>query len=232
MSRVNLVFLHGFLGCKEDWTPMCTGLSSFASCYAFDLPGHGTAGPITPHYLETVHAQIQLFHATPILVGYSMGGRLALQLAERYTYPHVIALSAYISIVDAAEREARLERDLEWVRKLRTMDMRAFLHEWYDQPLFASLKARPDLLEGIVQRRSVQNPERMAEVLNTLSVARHSPIRTFPKRLLFLYGERDEKYKALYATLPNARGIPDTGHVLHLENPEQCIQHILQEVSA
>lgn len=226
MPRADLIFLHGFLGCKEDWVPVCAGLSPFAACHALDLPGHGTAPPITEHYLETVHAQIQSLCPTPIVVGYSMGGRLALQLAERYAYPHVIVLSAYIG----AETEARLKRDLEWVQKLRTMDMHAFLREWYDQPLFASLKERPELLEDIVQRRSAQDPDRMAEVLSMLSVARLPPIHTFPKRCLFLYGERDEKYKALYATLPHARSVSGSGHVVHLENPEQCAQHILQEV--
>lgn len=227
MPRANLVFLHGFLGCKEDWARVCAGLLPFASCHAFDLPGHGKAPPITEHYLEILHAQIESLCISPILVGYSMGGRLALQLAERYAYPHVIALSAH----SGAQTEERLQRDLEWVHKLRTRDMHAFLREWYDQPLFASLKARPALLEEIVQRRCVQEPERMAEVLSMLSAARLPPIHTFPKRCLFLYGEHDEKYKALYAPLPNARSVSDSGHVLHLENPEQCVQHILQEVS-
>lgn len=226
MPRPNLLFLHGFLGCKEDWAHVGAGLSPFASCHAFDLPGHGQAPPITKHYLEIIHAQIQSLCSSPILVGYSMGGRLALQLAERYAYPHVIVLSTYIG----AEAEARLERDLEWARKLRTMEMHAFLQEWYDQPLFASLKTRPELLKDIVERRKCQDPERMAEVLSILSVARLPPIHTFPKRCLFLYGELDEKYKALYAKLPNARGIADSGHVIHLENPEQCIQYILESV--
>ena len=234
MPLPNLVFLHGFLGVKEDWAEICTYLETHAHCIAFDLPGHGQASAITPHYLEELHTKIQLISSEAILVGYSMGGRLALELAHHYGYAHLILLSTHPGISDEAERRVRLEKDTLWIEKLNILDIRTFLEERYAQPLFSSLKKKPELLEKILQWRSREDKERLAEVLSMLTPGRMKPCFSFPKRTLFLYGESDEKFKALSQRLPDhvtVRGIADCGHILHLEEPATCAKHILKEVS-
>ena len=40
-SRSVCIFLHGFLGDKEDWLPIMRALALTHRCIALDLPGHG-----------------------------------------------------------------------------------------------------------------------------------------------------------------------------------------------
>ena len=91
-----LLFLHGFLGCAEDWNPVAAALALSCRCIVVDLPAHGgteftlkssTAG--SPYSVEaTCEALAALIRALRIpscvAVGYSMGARLALYLTLRH----------------------------------------------------------------------------------------------------------------------------------------------------
>src|SRR3954447_5433598 len=81
-----LVFLHYFAGSLRSWAHVAGDLSSTGRCLRIDLPGFGRSAPL-PAY--SVHAAAQAV-ATQIanyrfdsyvLVGHSMGGKLALACA-------------------------------------------------------------------------------------------------------------------------------------------------------
>lgn len=233
------IFLHGFLGTKEDWYPMWELLSKDHFCIAYDLPGHGHSPNISSNYLQILEDEIRQdsFGKKPVLIGYSLGGRIALQLADKNPslYSHVIALSAHAGIIEEKERASRLDTDLEWIDKLHRCSMRSFVTEWYQQPLFHSLCKKPDLLDCITKKRHMQEPLRMADVLAMLSLGRQNPIIFFHPRTLFLYGEEDEKYQKYYNTLARnatVRAVEHSGHVVHLENPVACAERILQWLEA
>src|SRR5689334_17350674 len=79
-SAIPFVFLHGFLGNSQDWQEVASKL--LATCIAFDLPGHG-ASAFTEDFFLAFHQATKEFPPFH-LVGYSMGGRLALQFAAKY----------------------------------------------------------------------------------------------------------------------------------------------------
>lgn len=221
------VFLHGFLGVKEDWKEMWDELSSRLFCIGIDLPGHGKSSSITSDYLNVLARAIHhVCQQKSVLIGYSMGGRIALQLSAQHPdrFSHVILLSADPGLKEN-ERESRLLQDKKWVEKLKSSTMETFLEEWYAQPLFQSLHKRPHLLKRLIGERKQQNPKHLADVLWTLSPAREPAILSFPSRILFLYGEEDEKYQKIYSALPKkikVHKIEQSGHVIHLENPKSC----------
>lgn len=90
-----VLLLHGFLGSSEDWVPMIKALSLNARVIAVDLPGHGESKMLQRHignskqFPCTVQAVADLLiklmcHITDgevMVVGYSMGGRIALHMA-------------------------------------------------------------------------------------------------------------------------------------------------------
>lgn len=96
-----LLFLHGFLGQKEDWEPLLAHLPVLdISC--IDLPYQAT---------DIAVAVKEIAQTAKIVVGYSAGGRLALELKARFPndYGKVIALSAHPGLKTEEEKQARLE---------------------------------------------------------------------------------------------------------------------------
>lgn len=98
MQNTVLVFLHGFLGSGEDWIPTMKALSTSARCIAVDLPGHGESvidGDTQIESRQKPHIPIEaianilsklicnITHRRVVLIGYSMGARIALYSALR-----------------------------------------------------------------------------------------------------------------------------------------------------
>lgn len=218
-----LLFLHGFLGCKEDWEATLEGLKDHFRCYTFDLPGHG-GSPIDGE----VHTTLATLHLeTAPLVGYSMGGRIALSL--KTTSP-LILIAAHPGLKRQGEKENRWESDLRWCEKLTALPFESFLHEWYAQPLFASIRRQKGVFLEMLERRSSQNPLLLAQVLLRFSLAKQERQNSFPSSTLYLYGTEDLKFGTLSLTLPKSvsvQSIKGTGHVIPLENPQELAQRIV-----
>ncbi len=217
-----LIFLHGFLGSKEDWDPIIEQLKDRFFCVALELSGH-------PHLINAVETTLQgMTLNSPTLIGYSMGGRIAMQLP--LDLPKVI-LSSHLGLETLTEREARWEKDLQWIGMLENGPIDLFLDKWYAQPLFASLRNHHPLFEQVLMRRRQQDPLKLASLLKEMSLAKQQPISQFPSNMLFLFGENDLQYEKLYCKLPNQvrrKKIPQAGHAAHLENPDACAETIEQ----
>jgi 2-succinyl-6-hydroxy-2,4-cyclohexadiene-1-carboxylate synthase len=204
---IPLVFLHGFLGSSLDWLPVCSHLPP-CLCIGVDLPGHGLS-PFTEDFCSAM-PDFPAMH----LIGYSMGGRLAMQYAARF--PQKIAsltlLSAHTGLASVQEKQERLALDRQWAEKMR-LCFQTFLQEWYAQPIFAGFK--PD--------RPEQNPEPLSRALLHYSLG-NQPMMQPQAR--FLVGERDLKYRALF---PEATIISNAGHMIHLENPQETALKIYKK---
>lgn len=231
LDKPPLVFLHGFLGIKEDWEQVIAHLKDQFCCYAFDLPGHGKS-EIDLHLNESVIATILSLKLPPCpLVGYSMGGRIALSLKDQFpqSFKELVILGSHTGITDPAERQLRWQQDQNWSEMLETLPFDDFLKAWYAQPVFYSLSKKPNLLENILERRMKQDPKNMATILRNFSVALQPPIKNLHSETLFLYGEDDLKSSVLYHQLPKhvkVEKITNSGHVLHLENPQEVAEKI------
>lgn len=224
-----LVFLHGFLGSKRDWLPLFHCLPPDIPYTALDLPGHGDA-PFHPDIIGTIKQQLDELSAKH-LVGYSAGGRLALALKDRFpdAFEKIIVLSGHPGITNPQDRALRWEHDQVWIEKLRTLTLNRFLELWYAQPLFESLHKKKELLHQIILQRSKQDPSALAAFLEVFSAGR-MPAPSLHPNTLFVYGEEDLKYRAIYHTLPPfvaVQEVAGSGHILPLENPERCRNAII-----
>jgi 2-succinyl-6-hydroxy-2,4-cyclohexadiene-1-carboxylate synthase len=240
-GRPALVFLHGFLGSSEDWRDVTDALSDRFYCIAIDLPGHGRSvgrGPSAAYLFHVaiegvagVMQELGLRDAT--LVGYSMGGRVALALALWKKSPlvkAVIAESASVGIEVESERAARRIRDAGLSVELEDVPLLEFLRTWYAQPLFASLSGCPDALESLLERRLNNDGGELAKALHGMSAGVQPSLwdrlKSASVDLTFIAGGSDEKYKALAGRMAAAssRGksvvVPGAGHNVHLEQPD------------
>src|SRR3712207_4582359 len=90
--RPAILFLHGFMGSGADWAHTISALDERSYCVAPDLPGHGSSLGMPHPGAYTIEGAAQalltlldeLEIERPLIVGYSMGGRLALYLALRH----------------------------------------------------------------------------------------------------------------------------------------------------
>lgn len=244
-----VLFLHGFMGSSADFDTTIASLADQFCCFAVDLPGHGNTivngedalytVPQTANAIVTWLDQLQILQC--FLVGYSMGGRLALDLALHFPqrFPQVVLESASPGLRTEAERAARLQHDRNLADQLEA-DFPSFLSYWYSQPLFHTLCNHPVFVE-VRERRSQNRPAELAKALRYLSTGlqpslwEHLPHHTQP--LLLLVGEDDRKFCRINQAMADCCStvqlaiMPDCGHAIHIEKPEaftKAVQAFLQ----
>lgn len=226
---LSAVFLHGFLGSPADWGPVQSALESAAGALVPALPGHGTESPCEPDFF--IRRQRRALPPRYRLVGYSLGGRIALRWA--LTYPSevesLVLISTSPGIDDEPGRSARRQSDAAWAVQLRAGDREAFLRAWYAQPVFASMKAKPDLLEQVCRRRAQAPLADLADMLERMSPGRQPPmwgrLSELAMPVLHLAGEDDPAYLSIAGRAAGlsphgrARSIPGSGHAVPEEQP-------------
>lgn len=236
-----LLLLHGFTGSVATWRPFYDALTTVRQVIAVDILGHGLSE--SPEDAErytqerTTEDILAVLDTLGIdtfdLLGYSMGGRVALHLAA--TAPQrVISLileSSTPGMRDAAERAARVIADGKLAAKIDNEGLEAFIKYWEQVPLFASQLSLPAEVRNRVRSgRLRSNPVGLANSLRGLGSGRQRPlwsdITTFPFPALIIAGTLDPKYTALAHSMaekiPNAQLaiIQDAGHAVHLERPD------------
>jgi 2-succinyl-6-hydroxy-2,4-cyclohexadiene-1-carboxylate synthase len=246
-DRPVILFLHGFLGDCHEFDAVISHFSDRFCCLSFDLPGHGltevSGGDRDYTMPNTAQAIILLLQELQIsrcrLVGYSMGGRLALYLALHFPhyFTQLVLESASPGLKTPEAQAQRAESDRRLAAELETTDLSTFLTRWYNQPLFASFRLHPEF-EQICERRSHHHPAAIAQSLRHLSTGcqpslwSHLSQNQLP--LLLLVGEQDPKFTTINAematTCPTAqlRIIPGCGHNIHIENPQKFAQALGQ----
>jgi 2-succinyl-6-hydroxy-2,4-cyclohexadiene-1-carboxylate synthase len=244
-----LVLLHGFTGSAASWG---AHLETFAAAglrvVAFDLLGHGaSSAPDDPERYrvercqEDVCAALGMLGVGPgeaILLGYSMGGRLALYLGFSGYFRALVLESASPGLASSGERERRRASDELLAARIERDGMAAFVASWEQLPLFASQQALPAAVRAHLRSQRLQNrPGGLANSLRGMGTgsqpALHERLPMLDLPVLLLAGGLDTKFSALARQmdrmLPRARLeiIPGAGHTIHLEQPELFEKRVL-----
>lgn len=189
-------------------------------CMAIDLPGHGNTA-----YRKNIVSSFRHFlekeSNKPTLVGYSMGGRIALQLRD--CVKGIVAIGAHVGLETDEEKQAHRALETGWKEKLLTLPSKQFFKSWYSQPLFASLSEKPFLLESLIKKRIKQDPIILEQVMTQLSLADQNRVTLFPTPTLLIHGEKDRKYQQLYHNIQlPVSCVNNAGHACLIENPQGC----------
>lgn len=235
-----LVFLPGFMGGTDDWDAMLPAFSHRYRCISINLNALGRHGPDACRMECAAESVIRTLDTMGIreavLVGYSMGGRLALYLTllAQGRWSRVLLESASPGLSSAKERALRRENDEAVARRIEVIarnspEWQAFLAWWYEQPVFAGLNDTPGILEPLMARRVRNDPVALAAVLRGLSTGAQPDLwgrlAEIGAPTLLVVGERDRKYRIVAEEMAERcpamaiHVVSGSGHSVHLENP-------------
>ncbi|RUL56560.1 2-succinyl-6-hydroxy-2,4-cyclohexadiene-1-carboxylate synthase [Lysinibacillus antri] len=235
-----IVMLHGFTGSVSTWGKIADLLPKTYRIIAIDLIGHGlTDAPedVSNYWMEE---QITLLHetfkqlnlSTYTLLGYSMGGRVALSYAA--TYPsqieQLILESASPGLKTEHERQARRLSDDELANKIMQNGVQSFVEKWENISLFESQKKLPKEVQAeIRQERLAQCEIGLANSLRGMGTGSQQSLWTklveIDIPVTLITGTLDQKFcniaQEMKKLLLNAKHVVvhEVGHAIHVENP-------------
>lgn len=244
MTRV--LALHGFTGASASYDELRAQLPDGIGWLTPMLAGHG----LEPTPAVSFDAEVERLAAycdgdDPLfLVGYSLGGRLALGLLERLPgrFVGALSISAHPGLVDASARAERAASDDALAARLREEGLEPFLERWEAGPLFATQRDLPERVRAF--RRAIRRTHRadaLADALSRLSLGRMPDFRAAIARrttpLEFVAGSLDEKFTALAhecAKLAGSTAIlaEGAGHDVLLERPAFIAERIRRRLEA
>ena len=239
-DAVPVLLLHGFGQDHRCWGPLGDALADRGRVLAVDAPGHGrSAAPADLELTGTAAllAEVAATSGGPVdVVGYSMGGRTALQLLVDHpgSVRRAVLIGATAGIADDDERTARAEQDRATAARLEEVGLQVFLDEWLALPLFAGLPdwarfdefRRANTVDGLAASLRHAGTGSMAPLWDRL-VQVAAPV-------LCLAGADDAKFCALggqlAAALPHGEivTVPGAGHAAHLEQPERTTELVVE----
>jgi 2-succinyl-6-hydroxy-2,4-cyclohexadiene-1-carboxylate synthase len=242
-TRPKLLFLHGFMGCRHDFDVLVGKLEKRFCCITVDLPGHGQTKVLEPEngyrIDEIATGLVELLQRLDLspchLMGYSMGGRLALYLACRFPAPFqsVLLESASPGLATEPARMQRQQRDEQLAIVLETGSWPSFLDQWYQQSLFAPLRQHPDFGKLLYQRAQ-NDPVQLAKVLRGLGTGTQPSLWEdlshieIPIRLVA--GELDTKFVNINREMTHfcknvqISVVANSGHTVHFEQPQALVE--------
>jgi 2-succinyl-6-hydroxy-2,4-cyclohexadiene-1-carboxylate synthase len=224
------VFLHGFTHTGRSWAPVTERLGEQYRSIAGDIRGHGDASDSAPADLEHVIADVERL-APPrfALVGYSMGGRIALHVAVALgpRIERLVLIGASPGISDPGERLERRTADDRLADEIEQSTIEQFSASWARTPVLSDQP--PEVLAAVQLDRLRNEPAGLARALRGLGTGAlpslWSQLGDVVAPTTLVVGERDEKFSAIAsamsAQMPDAEivVVPGAGHAVHLEAP-------------
>ncbi len=241
-GRRTVVLLHGYLENLNIWDDVSEFLRPFVRVIALDLPGHGISevrGPVhTMEFLaDVVYAALVGAGVVKCTVtGHSMGGYVALALAERH--PEILDGLVLFSSTPNADSPTKVhdrEREIAIVeggkKELlsRTMPGRGFAQQ--NRTRFA------DEIEDLAELVMLTEEEGITALLRGMAARpdRGEMLQGLTVPQLFIFGRHDEYITSEVATeiiarQPQARVVwlEDSGHNGLVEEPRASAEAILE----
>jgi 2-succinyl-6-hydroxy-2,4-cyclohexadiene-1-carboxylate synthase len=224
-----VVFLPGFMQHADTWSPIAAAI--------------GERYPVRMVDFSTSTFEERLGEIRGdgcVVVGYSMGGRLALHAALQSSFAGLVLVGASAGVADAGERLRRREADLELADWIDAHPIEEVVARWERNPVFASQSA--ELAEAQRAGRLAHSPADLARLLRSAGQGALEPIwdelPSLRMPVLALAGEHDGTYAAAAERIASLvpRGsfgvIGGAGHAAHLEAPGVVRDQILRFVDS
>lgn len=226
--------LHGNVGMAADWDILSDPESPFKGqiirkvdlwryqeCRSIDLEEFGKV------FASEVAAQDE----APVLIGYSMGARLALHAlkAAPKLWKSAILMSVNPGLSDESQKVARRKRDAEWSAMALQSDWQTFLQSWNAQAVLGEIP------HTLGDRRGLQTrSQAVARAFCSWSLGNQSNMRDalseVEGEVALMTGGEDEKYtnlsKEIVGSCISRHVVPGAGHRFLWESPSETFNKI------
>jgi 2-succinyl-6-hydroxy-2,4-cyclohexadiene-1-carboxylate synthase len=174
-----------------------------------------------------------------IIVGYSMGARLALGVA--FEVPQrcqgLMFVSGNPGLESEQVREQRWLSDQKVAERIETGELGTFLNDWYQASVFEGLADEIRLAE--IARKLALYSNDWPSILRTSSVSKQPNfwprLNELTMPVLVVAGQRDEKYRNISLRFDDetsanveSKIVPSCGHIVHREQPEAFVEIVRQ----
>jgi 2-succinyl-6-hydroxy-2,4-cyclohexadiene-1-carboxylate synthase len=236
-----LLLLHGFTGSKRTWAPFIPLWSKRFQTIAVDIIGHGeTDSPenVIPYTMPEMAVALKVLlnehgiQKTNVL-GYSMGGRLALYLAMKHpeTVDALLLESASPGLAIPMEKDARLRQDGALADEILKNGIHAFVDKWEKVPLFKSQEQLScSARKQVRNERLSQKAMGLANSLRGMGTGAQpsfwNSLSKCQKQVMLVAGSLDVKFvkiaEEMEKRLPQCKKIivDGVGHAVHVETPD------------
>jgi 2-succinyl-6-hydroxy-2,4-cyclohexadiene-1-carboxylate synthase len=225
---VTLFPVHGFLQQPHDWReiPWPSGVAIEATDLWRDLEEISFGENAFKAWAKNFTKRVSAISGRKILIGYSLGGRLALHALKMAPelYDGAILVSCNPGLRNQTERDERIKQDLLWAERFRNTPWEKLLREWDAQAVFqttsqAGLAKRPRL-ESSFSRIG------LVRALDQWSLGRQEDLRQVPAgtRTLVISGQQDTKFTQISTEWAQQTGVQhriveNVGHRVPWEQP-------------
>jgi len=256
-----LVILHGLYGCSDNWVSVGRALSQHFEVYLLDQRNHGQS----PHNDEHLYSAmcddlLEFFDAqslkTAILLGHSMGGKVAMNFAVKY--PERVSSLIVADIAPKSYNLPNTIAHLDFHRNIISTLLNLNLHKMHNRDeidtelskTLQSAQVRQFLLKNVRRTKNAEKgndifewtlnikalSENLPALMEGLNSNGFSPAFTsgdyrFP--VLFIRGEKsdyisNEDIPLIHKIFPAAEvvALPNAGHWLHAEQPELFVKTV------
>lgn len=237
-----LLLLHGFTGDSSTWTPFCSVWGGHSKLIIPDIVGHGKtiiSEELDRYKIESAAGDLNLLleqlgiNQIDIL-GYSMGGRLALTFAILYPKKvrKLILESASPGLETEEERKNRSMNDFRLARFIKEEGIQSFVDYWETIPLFATMEKLPAETKRSIRKQRLNNsPIGLANSLIGMGTGSQPSwwenLSQLSCEVLLLTGEKDVKFcriaEKMMKKLENGTwiAVQKSGHAIHVEDAEK-----------
>ena len=221
----DLCFVHGFTQTGNSWKIPVQTIHDSTNTFV-DAPDHGDSQGISLSLEESGEAIADIAFGK-VLVGYSMGARMALHAVVQHpqAMTGLVLVSGTPGIEDDSERESRVQSDDALATRIEQIGTSAFINEWIQQPLFA----KSAFSDAEIRDRNRNTPTSLASSLRTCGTGQQQPLWSQLHEIripvLIVAGSRDEKFaaiaKRMKQLIPKSTLsiIDKAGHSAHLDQP-------------
>jgi 2-succinyl-6-hydroxy-2,4-cyclohexadiene-1-carboxylate synthase len=226
--------LHGFLGLPSDWDILTEYYLPIKKWISVDLFRNYLPSTDLQTWGNAFNSLAQSSKsASKVLIGYSMGGRLALHALEQNPglWNGAILISTHLGLQSIEEKERRIKSDQAWAKRFQTESWNTLIEAWNSQAIFQnsiSLKRK----EKDFNRNSLVNS------LDNWSLGYQKDFKetmqNIPLPILWIAGSKDLPYAKQAQSLrfrhPLSKIciVPNAGHRVLWDQPQDCRQQIHQ----